>query len=299
MKYRTLQLTVSLLAGPALTLGLVLLVGQSMPVRADPHVLYVAPGGDCNGASPCYASVQAAVDAGDSSDEIRVAAGSYTGVSAREDVTQVAYISQTVTIRGGYTTDNWTVSDPDANPTTLDAEGGGRVLYITGDISPTIEGLRITGGDAAGLGGGYFGFDCGGGVYLCYANSATTLNNNQVFRNTAYIGGGVCVHHGAAKLSDNTISSNTASDGGGLWLNSDTAAFSGNTIVSNIANQTGRGLFALSSSAVFTANTIMSNTSSNMGGGLFFQGGDGTLSGNVIRGNADSGTGYPWNGGGG
>lgn len=29
----------------------------------------------------------------------------------------------------------------------------GRVLYITGDINPTIEGLRITGGSAVGLGG--------------------------------------------------------------------------------------------------------------------------------------------------
>ena len=44
----------------------------------------------------------------------------------------------------------WT---PTTTPTTLDAQRQGRVLYITGDINPTIEGLSITGGNAAGLGG--------------------------------------------------------------------------------------------------------------------------------------------------
>jgi hypothetical protein len=39
------------------------LVGPAEPVRADPGELYVAPGGDCGGASPCYDNVQAAVDA--------------------------------------------------------------------------------------------------------------------------------------------------------------------------------------------------------------------------------------------
>jgi hypothetical protein len=80
-------------------------------------------------------------------DEILVAAGTYTGVNVcpRNDfitigvVTQVVYISKTVTTRGGYTTTNWTTPYPITQPTTLDAQGQGRVLYITGDISPTIE----------------------------------------------------------------------------------------------------------------------------------------------------------------
>jgi len=44
-------------------------------------------------------------------------------------------------------------SRPLWTPTTLDAQRQDRVLYIIGDISPEIEGLSITGGNAAGLGG--------------------------------------------------------------------------------------------------------------------------------------------------
>ena len=71
-------------------LALLWLPGSSFPVVEAQELdsigtYYVAPGGDCGtGISPCYASVQAAVDATDDpGDVIKVAAGTYTGVSAR------------------------------------------------------------------------------------------------------------------------------------------------------------------------------------------------------------------------
>lgn len=115
---------------------------------------YVAPGGSCGGMTPCYATVQAAVDAASPGDTIKVAAGTYTGVQARAGLNQVVYITKSLAILGGYTTANWNVADPAANVATLNANGQGRVVYIAGAISVTIDGLRLTGGKAAGLGGG-------------------------------------------------------------------------------------------------------------------------------------------------
>jgi hypothetical protein len=43
------------------------------------------------------------VDAASSGDEIRVATGTYTDIHQRAGITQVVYITKTVTVRGGYT----------------------------------------------------------------------------------------------------------------------------------------------------------------------------------------------------
>lgn len=302
MKRRTLHLMISLFGGLVLTLALVLLVGPFTPVRAAPDVRYVAPGGDCNGPTPCYAGVQAAVDAAAAGDEIRVAAGTYTGVSTREGVTQLAYIDRTVSIRGGYTTDNWTTPDPTANPTTLDAQGQGRVLYVTANTTPTIEGLRITGGDASGLGGGYFGFDCGGGVYVDHGTAAVQLSNNAILSNRARVGGGICLYYGAATLTGNEISLNTAEgSGGGLWLDrTDGAVLHSNTIFSNSADQGGGAYLLWGGTSLLKDNVIDSNVVAFNGAGLYVDENAVTLDGNLIRGNVVS-VGGPnwWNGGGG
>jgi parallel beta-helix repeat protein len=244
---------------------------------------------------------------------IKVAAGTYTGVSARAGVTQTVYISKTVTIQGGYTTTNWNTSYPITQPTTLDALRQGRVLYIAGDpsagraISPTIEGLRITNGNA--------GDASGGGVYVISAT--VTLNNNQVFNNTAdadgRVGGGVYLLYSDATLSENTIISNTARGavggggglcsgygsvtlvgntvrnnvavyGGGLFVReSDDAVFSGNTVSANTATQNGGGLALWdSNNTSLSENTIISNTAKGDGGGLHLWDRDATISDNVI-----------------
>ena len=257
--------------------------------RPRSTVLTVCPAGPptCG-----YAIVQEAVDAAEDGNVIKVAAGTYTDVSVRPRndrvttgvVTQVVYISKTVTIRGGYTTTDWTTPDPEANPTTLDAQGRGRVLYVTGDISPTIEGLRITGGDAAGLGGGLGDEDAGGGLYVIAA--AAMFSNNQVFGNAAeWYGGGVCLVSSEATLVGNTVVSNTAHfGGGGLFLKDSDAALSDNIISANTASIEGGGLYLYLSDAILSGNTITGNTSV-LGGGLLLEGGDSTLSDNTISAN--------------
>ncbi|MEE8391229.1 MAG: hypothetical protein V3S14_10605 [Anaerolineae bacterium] len=95
-------------------------------MRTNPGVLYVAPGGDdantcITFTAPCR-TVQAAVDGATTGDTIHVASGVYTDVSARAGITQVVYISKSVTIQGGYTATNWAPPYPITQPTILDAQ---------------------------------------------------------------------------------------------------------------------------------------------------------------------------------
>lgn len=234
------------------------------------------------------------MDAADDGDVIKVASGTYTGVSAREGVTQVVYISKTVTVRGGYTTTNWTTPDPEANPTTLDAEGDGRVLYVVGNISPTIEGLHITGGDTR----AWDGWQMGGGIY---ALSATlTLEDNWIFDNAAKQGGGVVAEHSTTTLSSNRVTSNTATGGGGgLSLWDCDATLIQNIITHNKAGSIG-GAHIHRSTATLTHNTISDNTSNQDAGGLAFYDCQAMLDSNLICGNTGTryGGGVLWTGNG-
>ena len=275
-------------------------------------IYYVAS--SCAGVpDPCYTTVQAAVDAADDPDDtIKVAGGTYGDVNDRAGLAQIVYISKTVTIQGGYTIPFTNPPDPDANPTTLDAQGQGRVLYITDDasmdseqvISPTIAGLRITGGDATGLGGEGGGLQAGGGVYI-YATTAT-ISDCVVYENVASTdsnaqGGGLYLEVSGATLSGNTVVSNTActvayGGGGGLALTGSAATLIGNTVQGNVASRAGYGagggLFLGGSAATLDGNMVLDNTAtlvptaSGKGGGLWVWGsGPFTLTNNLVADN--------------
>jgi fibronectin-binding autotransporter adhesin len=272
----------SVLLGLALvSIWLILLSGPPVFTRAASYTVCEAGLPTCD-----YDSIQSAVDATADGDLVMVATGTYTDVNHYNELGQVVYIDKSITIRGGYTTTNWTTSDPVANPTTLDAEGGGRVLFITGNISPTIEGFRITGGNSS---GGY-----GGGVHIITASA--TISNCWVFSNTSPTenfggGGGVYVKDsGTVLLENNTIASNNSTTiGGGLFLDNSDATLINNHILSNSAD-IGGGVFLDSSDAVLIGNTISSNsaisyTVANYGGGLYIRFSNATLINNTISSN--------------
>ncbi len=277
----------------ALWLGLVAMA----PAHADPGIRYVAPDGDdskqCDSIADRCRTVQRAIDIADPLDEIRVAAGTYTDAAGT-----VAEITKTVTLLGGWD-GGFTNRDPNAYPTTLDAQRNGRVVYIKGDISPTIDGFIITGGNAnneaigAGRGGG-----------ILSLNASPVIQNNVITNNIAYTGttpwgrgGGMCLAYAPAStiISGNLVLSNTASTtyyglGGGLDFSRSAARVIGNEIRHNTAGRGGAGVYLNESHGmIFSENQVISNTTTvsptltAIGGGFYIEySSPFTLTNNVI-----------------
>jgi hypothetical protein len=250
-----------------------------------------------NNAAAYYPSVQAAVDASSSASDIVKVAGTCRGVNHRGGLSQLVYLNKTLTIQGGYTTTNWTSPNLIANPSTLDAQGQGRTLYITGNNTPLIQGLRLTGGNAAGLDGGPPGMDAGGGAYIITATA--TVRDCEIFGNQADYGGGLSIVWSPATLKNNHIHDNTAAGGvGGLDIYGSAVTLDGNKIESNSAGAVyggnGGGISGDNSNLILRGNTIISNTAlyhistdeGGLGGGLYLTNGSVvTMTGNLVQGN--------------
>ncbi|MCD6290098.1 MAG: DUF1565 domain-containing protein [Anaerolineae bacterium] len=252
------RVVLSLIVGGLLLVGLfLLLTGASQTARAASGNLFATPGGggDCSQAVPC--TLRVALSRATDGDTIYLAQGTYTGTGDA-----VVVITKSIALYGGWdgTTTTPIVRDPDAYPTTIDGEGARRGVYISGDITPTLQRLRITRGNAAGLGGyEYYGtYDAGGGVYVITAT---------------------------VTLADNEISGNTAQHGAGVSLINSRGALWHNTIVGNIATGGGGGVFAYEGAPTLSGNRIVSNTSSTNGGGLYFFNAEPSLLYNTITGN--------------
>ena len=242
----------------AVSMLLLLGWGLTLSTAAEDSTHHVAPNADCGTATPCYATLQSAIDAAQPGDEIRVAQGVYTDVTVvdydltglPQTLTQTMFIDKSLTVRGGYTITDWTVSQPLTYPTVIDPQGRGRGGFISTpdcgtSITVTLDGLSITHGYARGSGGGLFvrggnvtisgchiteneGGSIGSGVYL--SGDKMTLANNVVAHNTGTdYGHGVAVNMGVPTLSRNRITHNA----NGLMLASTVATLTNNIIASN------------------------------------------------------------------
>jgi hypothetical protein len=278
--------------------------------QAAPEVRYVTLVPGCGGSSPCYNTIQAAVDAAQPGDEIRVAAGTYSGINNQGGLAQVVYIDKSLTIRGGYTTSNWSASDPDTNVTELNALTLGRVVYVTGvSTTLTLEGLQFNYGDSTGLGGHEhpgFNDDAGGGVYVNQASitiDQCTIGHNYSPSNG--YGGGLYLRDGNLEMTETVVEMNEAGNGGGVFLYQATTNIHSNTIfhanrVSAIrtenciftlsqsrleSNEDGISLSAFKSQVVIEGNVISGTIN---GSGVSVNGG-GRLSNNTILANEHAG----------
>jgi hypothetical protein len=282
------------------------MAGDPLPLEQDTldaGVIRVATTGEdteeCGPEEDPCRTVQYAVDKALPGDELRVASGTYTEINSRHGLFQVVYLTKTLSIQGGYTTANWTTPDPEANPTTLDAEGAGRVMVISPTITVHLEGLRFVGGDATGLGGG----------------PTIALGGEPPIKDA---GGGLYILTATVTISDSTIFSNTASAsperpgcGGGLYARAGSVTLTHNTIVSNTAGYSygfGGGIYLDHGGAVLLQNEIVSNTASfwgdGYGGGLYLYGRtppdpfpSASLLDNTLQGNYGSRTADGWGGG--
>jgi hypothetical protein len=335
MKRKILSCCISIIIGALLAIGFMLLL-DNQPVKAGTNLQpqspaaftrYVATdGNDYGGTSSCLNSsvpcrtVQVAVNVAGSGDEIRVATGVYTDVHTFSGGIQVVSITKTVTIRGGYTSTNWMTSYPITQPTVLDAQRQGRVVYISGNVTPTLDGLIVTRGNATGL------TDecesdadgCGGGIFVLNAhprilnntisNNVATLTTSGFPRTTGYGGGLFMKGATGAVISGNVIISNTAGmarcgAGGGIYLfmsgngNSGMQVLS-NQVLSNTAATTyyncawGGGIHNGPDGVLIQGNTIAGNRANvyggGMGAGIYQWYGSATYLFNLVTGNLGS-----------
>ncbi len=283
-----------------LGLGLTLVLLAGLQVQAKPAAtnFFVKPAGSgtgCTQVIPC--ALHIALSQAANGDTIYIASGSYTGKGTHD--IPVITVTHSITLYGG-----WSGSpigppitrDPARFPSVLDGEGMRRVVHISGDITPTLDGFTIANGNATGLVTDceeYKPDGCGGGIFIRDAHPI--IANNIISNNVAAI---------------TTFGSPTGTTGygGGLYLeNAARAIISGNLIINNVASLAycgqGGGIhlwqYGDSSGVQVQFNQVLSNTATTLNDACASGGGiSGGPDGVMIQGNSIIGNRTNYNGSG-
>lgn len=177
-----------------------------------------------------FRRIQNAIDSALNGDEVRVAAGTYERITAKD----------AVNLYGGYNSINWDAPrDPNANKTVVDGQWDSPVVAII-DANIIIDGFVIQNGY-----GDYSG-QYGGGIH-CASNTASrfgvTISNNVIQDNWLPRGNGAgiyCDSNVECVIIDNVVQNNkieemdiNTANGGGIYCGSTSAHIVRNTIIDN------------------------------------------------------------------
>ncbi len=188
-------------------------------------------------------AVQDAVDAAVAGATVKVA-GDCVGTQSRQGNNQTVYISKTLSLVGGYDTADWSAPISAESRSVLDANDGGRVLYIATGGEVALNQLVIQNGQTSNI--------SGGGIYAVGTSSQQmTLTLRQVtVRNNATLG--------------------FFGKGGGIYMTGGSLDFWGVAIVGNSSAETGGGLYVNppASNIVIVNTVIYDNSARDLGGGL-------------------------------
>ncbi len=187
--------------------------GPSSGSGSSPRRVSQTSGTDASGcgseAQPCR-SIQYAVNASSTNDEILVAAGTYTYDGSLDPCAEyieshaiVCVLNKRLTIRGGYADGAWTTADPEQNPTVIDGADQKRGVLVqrTSSGAPAaglvMEGFTVRRGRVQGAasGGDAKTFAFGAGLL---ADFSTIELRAMVFRDNQALGGDTSSAYGGA-----------------------------------------------------------------------------------------------------
>ncbi len=192
-------------------------------------------------------AVQQAVNAASAGQTVKVAGNCIGGATTQQTV----YITKSLTLRGGYTPDDWVVSMPFTHPTTLDAAGEGRVVYVVGPANVVLENLRLVNGALASEN------SRGGGVRA--DSAAVLISGCEIVSNTASYGAGVAFTGGSSGRIVNTLlARNQSGSGAGLWSNASGAINMVHTTIAAPSVLPGSAVYATGGTVNLT-NVIITN----------------------------------------
>jgi hypothetical protein len=208
-----------------------------------------------------YSTIQSAVNAAASGDEIQISSGVYT---------------ENVTITGK----DLLLEGTGSVLTVVNGGGAAKPVFTLGSTvtgkTPTayrvtLENLTITGSNQPGVSGQ------NGGIFV-QGDTALTLQSSVVTGNGAGSGGGITINtttgHGSSivnsriEANHGNIGFGCNDVGGGIAINGAPLTISGSTITGNLINGSGAGLWANNSKVTITTSTISNNKASSCGSHL-------------------------------